>query len=582
MDAHGHIPHLREILIFLAAAGLAVPLLQRRISPVLGYLLLGALIGPFGLGLFADQLSVLRYVVITEIEGVRALAELGVVFLLFTIGLELSFARLWTMRRLVFGLGTMQVLLTASSIALLAFAWGNPPGAAVVLGSCLALSSTAIVTQLLIEARRLGTPVGRAAFSVLLMQDLAVVPILVLVGVIGTAAAGSLASGLGLAFAEAALAVGLIYAAGRLLLKPLLGVAARTGSREAFIAIILLVAIGTSAITGYAGLSMALGAFLAGLMIAETEFRHQVQVDIEPFKGLMLGLFFMSVGMGIDPRVLADDPFLIVASVAGLLVLKSVINVVLCLAWGLPRHHAIEVGLLLSQAGEFAFIVVGLAMTVGLLLPETGQFMLIVAGLTMLLTPLISQFARRIALKLEHQHAAERFAEEPSPELEGHVVIAGFGRVGQTVAAVLDAEQIPYLAIDLDPAVVASLPTTSMPVRFGDGSRTEVLRSVGLDRAAALVIAIDSDGDAMEHLAECARTAAPHVPIYARARDSAHAERLLRAGATFAIPETVEGSLQLAGRVLGGYGTEEEVVQRRLQLARIGIENPGTSPPAAK
>jgi CPA2 family monovalent cation:H+ antiporter-2 len=241
-----------------------------------------------------------------------------------------------------------------------------------------------------------------------------------------------------------------------------------------------------------------------------------------------------------------------------------------------------EVGLLLSQAGEFAFIVVGLAMTVGLLPSETGQFMLIVAGLTMLLTPLISQFARRVAQKLEYQHAAERFAEEPFSELEGHIVIAGFGRVGQTVAAVLDAEQIPYLAIDLDPTVVASLRTTSLPVRFGDASRPEVLHSVGLNRAAALVVAIDSAGDAMERLTECVRTAAPHVPIYARARDSTHAEGLLRAGASFAIPETVEGSLQLAGRVLGGYGAEEEVVQRRLQLARIGIENPGASRGAAQ
>lgn len=571
MDVHGHIPHLREFLLFLIAAGLLVPLLQRAISPVLGYLLLGGLIGPYGLGLLADEVPLVGQLVITEIEGVRTLAELGVVFLLFTIGLELSFARLWSMRRLVFGLGSAQILVTGVAIGAIAFLWGNPAGVAVLLGACLALSSTAIVSQLLVETRRLGAPVGRAAFSVLLMQDLAVVPILFAVGVIGATAAGDLAAGLGFALVVAAVTVAAIYAAGRLLIRPLLHFVAKTGSREAFMAVILLLAVGTAAITGAAGLSMALGAFLAGLLIAETEYRHQVEIDIEPFKGLMLGLFFMAVGMGIDWRTLWYEPFWIAASVAGLLVLKAAINIALCRLWRLPRHQAIEAGLLLSQAGEFAFVVVGLAMALGLMPASTGQFMLIVAGLTMVLTPVIAGGARRLGARMERTQAGRDVAPETDRDLEGHVVLAGFGRVGRTIAAVLDAEEIPYLALDSDPAVARRALAEGDPVRFGDASRVEVLRAARVEHAAALVITI-GESEATERLTARMRQAAPHIPLYVRARDADHAERLVAAGATAAIPETVEGSLQLAGRVLAGCGASEDVVQQRLRLERCAEE----------
>ncbi|MFN3389458.1 MAG: cation:proton antiporter [Allosphingosinicella sp.] len=573
MESHVHIPYLREIIIFLVAAGLAVPLLQRRISPVLGYLLIGGLIGPFGLGLLAGESRLVGLLVISDLDGVRALAELGVIFLLFTIGLELSFAKLWTMRRFVFGLGTAQILVTGTLIGLIASAWGNPPAAAIVLGACLALSSTAIVTQLLVESRRLGSPVGRTAFSVLLMQDLAVVPILFAVGVVGTVATdGSLLGGLGVAMLEAAVTVALICAAGRLLLRPLLRFVAQTGSREAFMAIILLIAVGTAVVTGLAGLSMALGAFLVGLLIAETQYRHQVEIDIEPFKGLMLGLFFMSVGMGIDWRTLALEPGLIAASVVGLIALKAAVNTGLCLLWRLPRHQAIEVGLLLAQAGEFAFVVVGLSMALGLLPQPTGHFMLIVAGMTMLLTPGIAAAARRLGLRMEQRRAADGEAEAvPAAEVGNHVVLAGFGRVGKAIASILDREEIPYLAIDNDPAIAERARVEGRNVRFGDASRLEVLRAAEVEHASALVITIGSE-KATESLTERMRQAAPQIPLYARARDREHAGRLLTLGATCAIPETVEGSLQLAGQVLTGYGMEDELVQRRLQLERCALE----------
>ncbi len=570
MESQLHIPYLREAIVFLVVAGLAVPLLQRKLSPVLGYLLIGGIIGPFGLGLLAGESPLIEALVISDLEGVRALAEIGVVFLLFTIGLELSLDRLWSMRRLVFGLGSAQIVLTGSLIGAIAYYWGQSAEAALVLGACLALSSTAIVTQLLIEKRRLGTPVGRSAFSVLLMQDLAVVPILFIVGVLGTVTAdGSVIGGLALALGEAAVTVVVIYAAGRLLLRPLLRSVAKTGSREAFMAVILLIALGTAAITGMVGLSMALGAFLAGLLIAETEYRHQVEIDIEPFKGLMLGLFFVSVGMGIDWRVLGQEPLWIAASVVGLLTLKAAINILLFLLWKLPLHRAAEAGLLLSQAGEFAFIVVGLAMGLNILPEATGQFMLIVAGLTMVLTPGIAGAARRLSERIEHRRASEtdREAAERYADLEGHVVIAGFGRVGRMIASMLDKEGIPYLAIDRDPEIASEARKTGLPARFGDASRLEVLRAARVDHASALVITLGEEV-ATENLTKSMRQAAPHVPLYVRARDTEQAKRLENAGATAAVPETVEASLQLAGRVLSGCGIEEEVVRQRIQLER--------------
>lgn len=569
MESQLHIPYLREVIVFLVVAGFAVPLMQRKFSPVLGYLLIGGLIGPFGLGLFADDFPLVSILVIDDLEGVRALAEIGVVFLLFAIGLELSLDRLWSMRRLVFGLGSAQIVVTGTLIAGVAYAWGNSAPAALVLGACLALSSTAIVMQLLIEKSRLTTPVGRSVFSVLLMQDLAVVPILFVVGVLGTVSAGeSIFGGLALALGEAAVTVIVIYAIGRLLLRPLFRVVARTGSREAFMAMIVLVALGTAAITGLVGLSMALGAFLAGLLIAETEFRHQVEVDIEPFKGLMLGLFFMSVGMGIDWRVLGDTPFWITASVLGLIALKAALNIGLFLAWKLPRHRAVEAGLLLAQAGEFAFIVVALAMTFNLVPVATGQFMLIVASLTMLLTPALAALARRLGNRLEEREAATgATTSDRAQELEGHVVIAGFGRVGRLITSILDRENMPCIAVDNNPAIVSEAQAAGLPVRFGDASRVEVLQAARVSQATALVITI-GDARHTELLTVRMREAAPHVPLFVRARDRQQAERLAGSGATVAVPETVEASLQLAARVLEGCGLNEDAIQQRIQSER--------------
>ena len=567
MQAHHGLPYLREILVFLAAAGLVLPVaLRLRVNPVLGYLAVGGAIGPFGLGLWAADMPLLSHLVISDLEGVRTLAELGIIFLLFTIGLELSLDRLWAMRRLVFGLGGLQVCVTAAAIAAIALAFGNPVPAATVFGAALALSSTAIAIQILVQSRRLATPLGRTSFSILLLQDLAVVPIMLLVGMLAAQPGGGVAADVAAALAKAALAIGAIYALGRLVLRPVLHLVAQARSREMFMAAILLVALGTALMTAAAGLSMALGAFLAGLLLAETEYRHEIEVDLEPFKGLMLGLFFVSVGMGIDWRLVAEMPVRLIASVVGLIALKAAIVAALCRAFGLPRHTAIEAGLLLGQAGEFAFIVIGMALTLGLVQDAAGQFMLIVAGLSMLATPPVAALARRAAAGLERSASAAA-AAEPIEPLDGHVVVAGFGRVGRMLAAALQAEAVPFVAVDPDPGTVARGRADGLPVFFGDASRLDMLERAHVAAAAGVVITMD-DFAAAERIVRGIRLRWSSVPIYVRARDSAHARLLIAAGASSAVPETVEASLQLAGRVLEGLGVDEDIVRRRLEHQR--------------
>jgi CPA2 family monovalent cation:H+ antiporter-2 len=540
----------------LVATVIVVPLLQRlRASPVLGYLAVGVVIGPFGLGLVED------------LEGVRTLAQLGVVFLLFTIGLDLSLERLWTMRHYVFGLGAAQVLVTGTVISAIAWAWGNTAQASLVLGACLALSSTAIVAQLLIERGEIGSRFGRATFGILLFQDLAIVPILFMVNVFGLAGDGPILVALGLAVAWALAAVAIVYVLGRLLLRPMFRTAAGTRSPEVLMAMTLLTILATASGTHLAGLSMALGAFLAGVLLAETEFRHQVEIDIQPFKGLLLGLFFMSVGMGIDLAAVADRAFWIGASVAGLIAIKAVIAAGLCVAFGLRRSEAARAGLLLGQGGEFAFIIVGAAMILGLMPEPVGQFMLVVAGLSMVATPFIAVLGRHVATFLAAREAAVPLGAAEDAGLEGHLLIAGFGRVGQTVAKLMESEKMPFAALDLDAERVAQCRKLGIPVYYGDARRKEALERLGVDRAAAVVITLD-DPDAAGRVVSNIRKAWPELRIFVRARDTTHAAELVALGADHVVPETVESSLQLAGRVLHAMGTPMDAVNRLIELIR--------------
>jgi len=566
---HAETLNLREVMIFLAAAGVIVPLVRRLgISPVFGFLVVGVAIGPHGLARFSDAAPWIEHFLITDLEGVRPLAELGVVFLLFMIGIELSLERLWAMRRQVFGLGGAQIVITGAIIAGIASLFDNTVAAAVVLGGAFALSSTAIVIQLLSENRRLGTATGRTSFAILLCQDLAVLPVLFLVSAFSAGSDTPVVLAFAKAIGQAVLAVAIILVIGRLIIRPAFQLVGSTASREMFLAFVLLVIVGTAMLTERVGLSMALGAFLAGLLFAETEYRHEIEVDIEPFKGLLLGLFFVSVGMNIDIAQVAAKPTWLVASVFGLYLVKSPIVYALARLFGERHSVALESGLLLGQGGEFAFVVIGMAFTLGLIPNDTAQFMLIVAGMTMISTPAVAHAARKLALAAEARENSrgQRDADLPS-DLDGHVIVVGYGRVGQMLGSVLDSQSVPHIGLDVDANLVARFRTAGASIFFGEASRAEMLRKVGIEHAAALVVTMDSPW-AAEQVVASARRHWPELPIYARARDRAHAVSLIDRGASHVIPETVEASLQMGEMVLMGVGVPDDTARRIIEARR--------------
>jgi CPA2 family monovalent cation:H+ antiporter-2 len=564
MDSHGAFPFLKETILFLALSGVLVPLLARlRINPVLGFLAVGTLLGPYGLASLSAQWPWLSYVTFARHEDVEVLAELGVIFLMFMIGLEMSINRLWSMRRLVFGMGSLQVGLTAVLIGVIAWRFGNQLEASVILGLLLAFSSTAIVMQLLNQRRELGSPLGQASFAILLFQDLAVIPLLVLISILGanTTGAGGDSFGvlLGTAALKGVLTVLVIYLVGRRVVRPLFHQIAANRQPDTFMALTLLATLGVAALTWGAGLSMALGALLAGLIIAETEFRHQVEVTMEPFRGLLMGLFFLSVGMGIDTRELLAAPLWLPLSVLGLFMLKGLIIFGLLRVFGLSWGRSLEGGMLLSQGGEFAFIVIGLALSFNLLPREVGQFMLIVVGLSMLAAPLMAHLGQRVGDWLERRTVAQQpLTEADFGDLRGHVIMAGYGRVGQMVGQLLHSQGVPFVAIENNASLLAQHRSSGARVVFGDASRPELLGKLHLTSAQAVVLTMD-DTAAAVHAVHAIRQVAPDVHITARARDEPHARRLLDAGATLVVPETLESSLKVADSVLQVMGVAPEV-----------------------
>jgi CPA2 family monovalent cation:H+ antiporter-2 len=569
MDAHSAPAFLNELILFLVLAGVLIPLLQRvRISPVLAFLAIGMLVGPFGLGRFTDSSPWLGYVTFARTEDVEPFAAFGVIFLMFMIGLEMSVDRLWAMRRLVFGMGSLQVGLSGLTIGGLAYAFGNTVQSSVVLGLVLALSSTAVVMQLLSQRRELGTPLGQASFSVLLFQDLAVVPLLVLVTILSQEAGGSFVGLMGMAAAKGVVTVAVIYLIGRRVVRPLFHQIAANRQAESFMALTLLTTLGVAVMTWAAGLSMELGAMLAGLLIAETEFRHEVEVTIEPFKGLLMGLFFMSVGMGIDVTAIVSEPLLLPLSVIGLMAIKGAILFVLFKAFGLTWGRATEGGIILSQGGEFAFIVIGMALGLDLIETAVGQFMLLVVGLSMLITPPLSLVARRLGDVIDTRVGKKQTENEGElKELSGHVIIAGYGRVGQMVGELLAEQGIPHVAVESDAKMVARLKRHGAPVYFGDASRPELLRKFHLERAVAVVITMDHSAAAI-HAVKGVRSSSPKIRVAARARDEVHARALRDAGASVVIPETLESGLQLAGAVFDTLGVPSDVATRLLDVER--------------
>lgn len=563
---HAEFPYLREVLIFLAAAGLIMPVArQLKIKPVLGFMCIGLVIGPFGLGRLEGQMPGIGLLVVSDLEGVQTIGELGVMFLLFSIGLEMSVSQIWGMRKTVFGLGSAQILATSVAIGLVARMLGADLATAILIGLCLALSSTAIVIQLLSERLRLGSQVGRTAFGILLMQDLAVVPILFYISFIGAQSDGALVSALLRASGEALAVILAVFLIGRLVVRPILRFAGRSGSRELFMASVLLLILGTSALTAEAGLSMALGAFLAGLLFSASEYRHQINADIEPFKGLLLGLFFVSVGMRLDLVAIWENIGWIALAAISLIAVKALILFALVLAFRRPPEVAAETGLLLGQGGEFALVAMTAALGLGVVAGETAQFVISVVVITMFVTPALELAGRRLGMYL----AASQGSDSVAPPETAHeaIVIGGFGRVGRMLGNILEDQRIRYVAIESDPDIVAEEIRRGLPIHFGDASNPDLLQQIGIDRAAAFVTTMDNSG-AAEKVVSAIHSSWPHVPIYARARDPDHARALRRLGAFDAVPETTEASLQLSESVLSGFGVPEEVARSVIDRER--------------
>jgi CPA2 family monovalent cation:H+ antiporter-2 len=546
----------KDAVVVLATAGVIVPFAKSlKVNSVLAFVACGALLGPFGLGGLVASIPLLRTITVSSAEALAGPAELGVAFLLFVIGLELSFERLKTMRRLVFGLGLGQVALSAVLIGAVAYVLGQPASAALIIGFGLALSSTAMVVELLSSKRRMTSSAGRASFAILLCQDIAVIPLLFLVAVLGAQAEGaSLLAGLAQALVQAFAAIAAIVVIGRLALRPLFRLVASTDSSESFMAATLLIALGTGLVAAAAGLSMGLGAFIAGLMLAETEYRRAIEVTIEPFKSLLIGVFFLTVGMGVNPAELAAHPFAILGIAIGLFAAKSLIVFALARRFRLSPATSLETAIMIGPGGEFAFVLFGGAVAAKLLSQDAASLVLAGVSLTMVALPLLARLARNWSLRLVVPAALPDEARIlPPDDHAARAIVVGCGRVGKLVSAMLEEHRKPYIVIDSDPAVIAAQRRAGKPAFFGDATRADFLRLCGLDEATALIVSINNSR-VVDQTVLAARALRPDLIIVARARDADHARHLYEIGVNDAVPETIEASLQLSEAALVGLG----------------------------
>jgi glutathione-regulated potassium-efflux system protein KefB len=549
-----HQGYLEIILVFLLAAVIAVPLFRKLgLGAVLGYLAAGVALGPQGMQLVRDPASIL------------GASEFGVVMLLFIIGLELSPARLWVMRRRVFGIGGLQVVLSALAFGGLLLAYGLGPKATIVVGIGLALSSTAVGLQLLAERKELTTDYGRLAFAILLFQDLAAIPLLVAIPLLGEARAVQHAIPLWQSSLQAIGAIIGVVIFGRLLLRQIFRVVARTQMPEVFTASALLVVAGTAWLMQLAGLSMGLGAFLAGVLLADSEFRHELEAQIEPFKGLLLGLFFMAVGMSLDLHLVAREPLTIAAGVGILLAVKGVLLYGLGRIGKLRNRGALMLGAALALGGEFAFVVFGEALKAGLIDSALRDKLVVIVGLSMAVTPLLV-IAASNWLTTHPDAESKRPFDEIDAETP-RVIIAGFGRVGQIVGRVLLAQKIPFTALENSAEQVDFMRRFGNQIYFGDPARAELLRAARADQAEVFVVATD-DPEANIRTARIVKRLFPHLKVYARARNRQHAFRLMDLSVDGVVRETLDGSLELTRQVLEGLGFAPSVAAARVDRFR--------------
>jgi CPA2 family monovalent cation:H+ antiporter-2 len=543
---------ISDAIVILGAVGLVIPAFASlRLSPVVGFILIGMLVGPDGLGALADEIPWLRWVTISNADTVIIYGEIGIVLLMFAIGLELSFDRLRVMRQLVFGLGTAQVALTGGVIAgALVLAAGASWPVALSIGAALALSSTAIVLPILSAEQSLVTWAGRASLGILLLQDLALIPLLFIFSVAGGRGEFE-ADDLWLIAAKGAAAIAIVIAAGRVLLRPALQRAARTRSPEMFMAASLLIVLAASALTAAAGLSLVVGALLAGLIIADTEYRQQVEVTIEPFKGLLLGVFLISIGMGLDLERLTATPLTFLAAAAALVAVKAALAYPLLRGFAGRQPGLARAALLLGPSGEMSLIVLAAAAAARVIGPDVAADAQLVTALAMTAIPLLSRFGMLVEAR-----ALRTLVEPPPPpeaEAPPRVVVIGFGRVGQLVADMLERHRVPYIAIDSDADAIARHRREGRSVHFGDAANVDLIRRLDLGHARALVVTMDQPLT-VARIVKAARIDHPELQIISRARDAHHAAELYRLGVTDAVPETVEASLQLSEAVLVDIG----------------------------
>jgi monovalent cation:proton antiporter-2 (CPA2) family protein len=556
-EAH-HAPPLLEPMVLLAAAVLAVPLFKRLgLGSVLGYIAAGIAIGPFVLGLFATS------------GRVAGVAELGIVLLLFIIGLELNLRRLWALRRDIFGLGTAQMLVCGGLLSLgLAYGLGWSVPAALVAGLGLALSSTALVLPLLEDSGEVEAAHGRTAFAMLLLQDLAIVPLLALVAFLSPFAPEHEGS----PWQAAALALGAVAAvvlAGRFLLNPFFGLLARSGAREIMTAAALLVVLGAAGLMAIAGLSMAMGAFLAGVLLAESNYRHELEADIEPFRGLLLGLFFLSVGMGLDLGVIAARWPVLLAGVVVLVVVKLLAVHALARLFGHPATVALRAGLLLAQGGEFGFVLYTAAAAAGVLSAEQASLLVALVTLSMATTPLLIRFGPAIL-----RRCGQDIPDEDYAGADGAVLMIGFGRFGQLVAQVLLRQGVSLTLLDSDVRRIEEAARFGARVFYGDGTRLDVLRAAGAEKVRMILVCTHRP-EATTRIVQVVREAFPELPCIARAYDRPHALQLLAAGADEVVRETLESALALGREALVGLGVPRDTAElveqeiRRLDRERF-------------
>lgn len=551
------ISYLPNILLLLSAAVVVVTIFKNlKLSPVLGYLVAGAIIGPQGLGIIHSSET-------------SSIAEFGVVFLLFAIGLELTFERLVSMRAHVFGFGTAQVLITGALIGAATYYVGNDMNTAIIVGGGLALSSTAIVLQVLSESGQQSSQVGRLSLANLLLQDFAVVPLLVLVPLLANEGA-SLTTALGNAFLKAIAAMVGIFLVGRLVLRPLFRVIGNLKSVELFVATTLLIVLGAAWITEHFGLSLALGAFIAGLLVAETEYQHQVEDDIVPFKGIFMGLFFMTVGMSVDLTLIGQRLSEIAVMTLLLIVGKMVVIVILCRLFRFPFGSSIHAGLLLSQGGEFAFVLFNLAAEKGILNSDLSQMLLLLVTISMALTPLLSSIGMALSKWLDRRRSYDdAIAPEEVVDLERHVIIAGFGQVGRMVANMLMAERVNYIAVEINNEKVMEGRKEGFPVYKGDAGRLDTLTSLGIERSTAVILTLTNELTLRRAL-RMVNENFPDLPVVIRTKNTQYLEAFKEAGATVVVPEIYEVGLQLGGAVLKFIGISDYEISRVKNRFRAG------------